>query len=99
MHILKIGRRAGVLVTALSASLATLVYFAGPAHSAVCSNATFCGGWYAVCKRTLPPNGSVAECDRRRAECLSSGCFQFNRTGPRCKSNPNDLALTTSCKR
>jgi hypothetical protein len=98
MRVLKFRARAGVLTVLLSAGIVIFGYSADPAYSAVCSNATFCGGWYAVCKRTLPRNGSVAECDRRRAACLASGCFQFNKTGPRCKSNPRDLALTTSCK-
>jgi hypothetical protein len=66
-----------------------------------CSNATFCGGWHSVCMRRPPPGGVVnpAECARRRAACLSSGCFQFSSPGPRCKSNPGDLALTTACHR
>ncbi len=64
-----------------------------------CSNATFCGGWFSVCKRTIPPGGSIAVCNQRRAACLSSGCFHFNSPGPRCKSNPADLKLTTACRR
>jgi hypothetical protein len=87
----------------LSVSFGVLFHSAQHADSATqCSNATFCGGWYAVCKRTAPARGGtvdIAECDRRRAACLSSGCFFFNRPGPRCKSNPNDLALTTACRR
>ena len=72
----------------------------GKSQGAVqCSNATFCGGWYAVCKRTLPVGGSISVCDQRRSACLSSGCFHFNNPRPRCKSNPADLKLTTACQR
>ena len=68
------------------------------AHAAGCSKAAFCAGWYVVCKRTLPAGGSVSVCDSRRSACLSSGCFHFNSPGPRCVSNPADVALTRSCK-
>ena len=58
-----------------------------------CSTAAFCAGWDAVCKRT---GGDAAICRDRRAKCLSSGCYFFNNPRPRC--NPEDLAITTSCR-
>ena len=59
-----------------------------------CSTAAFCAGWDAVCKKT----GDAAICRDRRAKCLSSGCYFFNSPRPRCKNNPEDLAMTTSCR-
>ena len=62
-----------------------------------CSNRDFCDGWTMVCLR----GGAVSNhvCQQRRAKCISTGCFDFNVPRPRCKSNPEDLALTTSCRR
>lgn len=65
---------------------------------AKCSNATFCAGWDAVCKRTLPVGGSVSVCRDRKAKCLTTGCYFFNVPRPRCKNNAEDYALTTSCR-
>lgn len=65
---------------------------------AKCSNATFCAGWDAVCKRTLPPGGSISVCRDRKAKCLTTGCYFFNVPRPRCKNNAEDYALTTSCR-
>jgi hypothetical protein len=66
------------------------------AQSVGCSTTTFCGGWLAVCRRT---GGQADVCQQRHEACLTSGCFFFNRPGPRCKDNPGDLALTTACFR
>ena len=52
--------------------------------------AEFCGVWQGICNRT----GSRSECASRATECRSSGCFHFNRPGPRCFSNAADRALT-----
>ena len=64
-----------------------------------CSAQTFCGGWWQVCRRTLPPGGTIEECNRRRAACLSSRCFHFNSPRARCMNNAADMALTTACRR
>jgi len=82
-----------VVVACLSAA------FPVTAEAAECPNSVFCGGWLAVCKRTLPPGGSIEVCRQRHTACLSSGCFHFNVPRPRCKSNLADLALTTACQR
>jgi hypothetical protein len=64
-----------------------------------CPNSVFCGGWYGVCMRTCPRGDCTGECQSRRAACLSSGCFHFNVPRPRCKSNAEDMRLTTACQR
>ena len=76
-----------------------LVFWSAEAWAQACSNKVFCGGWRVVCHRTLPPGGSPKVCTERYTQCLSSGCYFFNKPGPRCKNNPADLALTTSCQR
>ncbi len=90
---------AGAAVSGFAFLLVSFFLAPAPAGAApACSNAVFCGGWHAVCRRTLPPGGSVAVCDARHAACLKTGCYHFNRPGPRCKHNPMDLSLTTSCR-
>jgi hypothetical protein len=64
-----------------------------------CPDRIFCSGWSALCKKNLPRGASIDECSRRYRECLSTGCFFFNNPRPRCKNNPEDLALTLSCQR
>ena len=58
--------------------------------------AEFCGVWERVCNRTCPagPGNCRGECAARATGCRSSGCFHFNRPGPRCFSNASDRALT-----
>jgi hypothetical protein len=68
------------------------------AEAASCSNSVFCGGWLSVCNRRSPPS-AAAECRQRYTACLSSGCFHFNVPRARCKSNAEDMALTTACQR
>lgn len=66
---------------------------------AACSNRVFCTGWNAVCHRTLSKGADTEECGRRFKACLNTGCYFFNIPRARCKNNPEDLALTTSCQR
>jgi len=72
---------------------------APPAAAQSCPTNVFCGGWRNVCLRTCPAGDCTAVCTQRYNACLSSGCFHFNSPGPRCKSNPADLKLTTACSR
>lgn len=80
-------------------SAAMLVLIVGITRAeAACSKAAFCGGWHAVCLRTLPTGVTAAECNRRRAVCLTSGCYHFNVPRARCITNAADLAMTSACK-
>ena len=81
------------------ASLAIGLLGMSPTAQARCSNSDFCAGWRVVCHRTLPKGANPKECTRRHAECLKTGCYFFNNPRARCKNNPADLALTTSCQR
>jgi hypothetical protein len=60
-----------------------------------CPVQVFCSGWNAVCQRT---GGLPEVCSARRSQCLKTGCYHFNNPGPRCRSNPQDIALTTACR-
>jgi hypothetical protein len=88
-----------VVVAIVALLLLVAVGGISESHAQACSNQVFCSGWHAVCKRTLPPGGTPKVCQERRAKCLSSGCYFFNVPRPRCKNNPEDLALTTACQR
>jgi hypothetical protein len=85
---------------ALAVALAVGAFVStAPTPASACAVTTFCGGWFSVCIRTLPPGGTASECTRRQHACLSSGCFHFNSPRPRCLNNRQDLALTTACGR
>ncbi len=58
----------------------------GPASA---SQTTFCNNWTGVCKRTCPSGDCTTECNRRKAVCYRSGCFEFSNRGggERCFSN------------
>lgn len=76
-----------------------LLAFSSPPATAACSTSDFCTGWNVVCHRTLPKGADAKECTRRRADCMKTGCYHFNSPRARCKNNPEDVALTTSCRR
>jgi hypothetical protein len=60
-----------------------------------CSNANFCRGWNAVCKRVCK-GADCGTCGNLLSTCQQTGCFNF-RSGSRCASNPGDVALTKTC--
>jgi hypothetical protein len=70
-----------------------------PAVAQACSTQDFCTGWNVVCHRTLPKGADAKECSRRRADCLKTGCYHFNSPRARCRNNPEDVAMTISCRR
>lgn len=80
----------------LVGALLAFAYLSSPAIAA-CSNSGT--GWNAVCHRTLSKGADTKECGRRFKACLSTGCYFFSVPRARCKSNPEDLALTTSRQR
>ena len=92
-------RIAQIIAVSVVAAGSSATLGAATVGAKTCSNATFCGGWDTVCKRTLPAGGSASICQQRYSQCLSSGCYFFNVPRPRCKSNATDLALTTACQR
>jgi hypothetical protein len=84
------------LNTTLAAGLLAILLFA-PADAQQARNVTeFCGVWRGVCNRTCPTGAGncTGECATRHAACRTSGCFHFNRPGPRCFNNAADRALT-----
>lgn len=65
-----------------------------PAQAQSCTKQRFCTGWNVHCNR----GGTADECRRRFQACLRSGCFYYSSPGPRCVSNPADVALTRTCR-
>ena len=85
----------GLAITLTAGLFTTLV--PAPAEAQQARNvAEFCGVWRGVCNRTCPtgPGNCTGECASRASACRTSGCFQFNRPGPRCFNNAADRALT-----
>jgi len=84
----------------LGAALAALLFTAlvpAPAEAQQARNIPeFCNVWQRICNRTCPsgPGNCTGECASRHAACRTSGCFHFNRPGPRCFNNAADRALT-----
>lgn len=79
---------------AISALLIISVLLPVPAKAS-CPVNVFCAGWNIVCGRT---GGLPEVCQARQQQCLKTRCFFFNSPGPRCMSNPQDVALTTTCR-
>src|SRR5262245_58866149 len=58
------------------------------------TRAQFCQRWHAVCTRCdglgarVPRETCLSTCSARLANCRTTGCYAFNRPGPRCQTGP-----------